>query len=169
MLISTSRGNERNACSELRYLLGELGDRDARIDTTGIVGLVVAQTKIDPVEAMEGLRRKLIEDPWKFRYIQKVAPIQKVTLSEVEKIVETAVELSGNIKLGESFRITVEKRHTTLQSREIVETVAKQFERPVRLDDPDKIVLVQVMGASTGVSIVRPSDILSVEREKRAT
>jgi tRNA(Ser,Leu) C12 N-acetylase TAN1 len=37
----------------------------------------------------------------------------------------------------------------------------------VDLDDPDKIVLIQILGELTGVSIVPPGKILSVEREKR--
>ena len=168
LLVSTSRGNERNACSELWYLLGELGDRRAKIDTTGVIGLVVAQTEIDPIEAVEGLRRKLIESPWKFRHILKVTPIQMVIVSDMSKMAEAASKLSATIKPQESFRITVEKRRTELSSREIIKTMAERIERPVDLNNPDKIILVQVLGKMTGVSVIPPTGILSIEREKRA-
>jgi tRNA acetyltransferase TAN1 len=169
LLISTSRANERNACSELWYLLGELGDRRANIDVTGIIGLIVAQTEMDPIRALEGLHRKLVEDPWKFRYILKVTPIQRVVPSEILEIMKAALELSERITPEENFRITVEKRHTSLSSKEIIDAIAKKINRSVKLDNPNKIVIVQVIESVTGVSILRSSDILSVEREKRST
>ncbi len=166
-LIATSRGNERNSCSELWYLLGELGDRRAKIDTTDIVGLVVAQTQLDPICTLEEFRRKLIESPWKFRYVLKVTPIQRVISSELQEIVKSVCEISDGIKPDESFRITVEKRHTTLSSGEIIKTVAELIPRSVNLDTPDKIVLIEIVGDRTGISLIHPSGILSIEREKR--
>ncbi len=168
ILVSTSRGNERNACSELWYLLRELGDRRAEIEATGIIGLVIAQTELDPIDALEGLHKKLIESPWKFRYILKVTPIQRVVSSDVTKVADGVTELSKSIRPGESFKITVEKRHTSLSSREVIKIVADRVERRVNLDNPDKIVLIQIIGDLTGISIIRPSDVLSVEREKRS-
>ena len=167
LLIATSRGNERNSCSELWYLLGELGDRSAMIDTTGIVGLVVAQTEFDPICTLEEFRRKLIESPWKFRYILKVTPIQRVIASELPEIAKCVSEISDGIESDESFRITVEKRHTTLSSGEIIKMVAELIPRSVSLDTPDKIVLIEIVGDRTGISLIRPSGILSIEREKR--
>ncbi len=143
-----------------------MGDRRATIDTTGIVGLVVAHTQLDPIAAIAEFRRKMIESPWKFRYILKVTPIQRVTSSEIEKMVQIVSDMSDDIKSGESFRITVEKRHTTLSSSEIIKALAERIHSPVNLDRPDKIILIEVVGDMTGISVIRPSDILSVEREK---
>jgi len=56
----------------------------------------------------------------------------------------------------------VEKRHTQLSSREIIEAVASRIERKVRLENPDWIVLVEVLGGLTGISVVRPDQILSL-------
>ncbi|MBS7653851.1 hypothetical protein KEJ43_02110, partial [Candidatus Bathyarchaeota archaeon] len=66
LLISTFRGNENNACSEIWFLLGELGDREAIVDRTEVSGLVVAKTNLDPFKAIEGLRGILKERPWEF-------------------------------------------------------------------------------------------------------
>jgi tRNA(Ser,Leu) C12 N-acetylase TAN1 len=53
LLISTSRGNERNTCSEMWYLLGEAGDRSAIVERTTVIGLVVARTKLDPLVVVD--------------------------------------------------------------------------------------------------------------------
>jgi len=38
LIVSTSRGNERNTCSEMWYLLGEVGDRGSTVEPTPAIG-----------------------------------------------------------------------------------------------------------------------------------
>jgi tRNA acetyltransferase TAN1 len=79
-----------------------------------------------------------------------------------------AAELaSTHIGKGESFRITVDKRRSNLRSREIVEEVARRIDRKVNLEEPDKIILVEILGDITGISVIPPEAILSIERERR--
>jgi len=168
LLVSTSRGNERNACSEIWYLLRELGDSKPETNRTPAIGLVVAKTKMNPILVVQELSKKLVESPWKFRYILKVSPIEKVvssSLAEIEKCVLTMVD---RVDKQESFRITVEKRHTALSTKEIVETVARNIDRRVDLENPDKVILIEIVGELTGISVIGPSDMLSVERVKRS-
>jgi len=167
LLVSTSRGNERNTCSEMWYLLGEAGDRTAVVERTQIIGLVVARTKIDPVTAIEKLRSLLLQRPWEFRYTLKVTPITGTVPSDPQGIEDFAVKLAESLKKDEKYRITVEKRRTSISGRVLIEAIAKQIDRKVDLDEPDRIVLIQILGDVTGVSVIPPDRILSVEREKR--
>jgi tRNA acetyltransferase TAN1 len=167
LVISTSRGNEKNTCSEMWYLLGEVGDRGSTIETTSVIGLVVAKTKLDPIKAIRDLRVLLKERPWEFKYTLKLAPIQEVVESSLDAIVGAAVALAEGIETGEKFRVTVEKRHTDLSSKTIIDTIAKRIERKVDLDNPDKIVLVEVIGHLAGLALISSDDTLSIEREKR--
>ena len=159
LLISTSRGNEREACSEIWYLLGELGDGAATVDRTLVIGLVVAKTKLDPFEVVQRLRAMLRERPEEFRYALKITPIEKVVSTDLNEIKKVASELSIRIRQGEKFRVTVEKRHTELSMADIIEAAAAEVNAPVDLEDPDKIVLIEVMGRLTGISVIKPSDI----------
>jgi tRNA acetyltransferase TAN1 len=149
------------------YLLGEAGDRTAAVERTQVIGLVVARTKIDPVTAIEKLRSLLLERPWEFRYTLKVTPITGTVPSDPEGIEDFAVKLAESLKNDEKFRITVEKRRTSISGRALIEAIAKRIDREVDLDEPDKIVLIQILGEVTGVSVIPPDKILSVEREKR--
>jgi tRNA acetyltransferase TAN1 len=169
LVISTSRGNEKNTCSEMWYLLGEVGDRGSNIETTSVIGLVVAKTKLDPIKAIRDLRILLKERPWEFKYTLKLFPIQKVVMARLEEIEKTAVTLAEGIAKEEKFRITVEKRHTDISRTTIIDTIAKRIERTVDLDSPDKIVLVEVIGELAGVALITPQDVLSIEREKRTS
>ena len=79
LLASTSRGNERPMCNELHFLLKEaLGDADALVSKTGVRGLVVAKTFLDPFAVMEKLRQILVERPYEFRFALKIIPIERI-------------------------------------------------------------------------------------------
>jgi len=166
LLITTARGNEENACSEIWYLLGELGDSAVAIDKTGITGLVAAKTSLNPFEVIEKLRLLLKERPYEFRYTLRVIPIEKVVRTTLEDIEKTSAELSSKIGKEESFRVSVEKRYSELPTEQIIEVVAANIERKVSLDKPDKIVLLEIVGKFTGISVIRPSDIFSISKER---
>lgn len=168
-MVSTSRGNEKNTCSEMWYLLGEVGDRGSNIETTSVIGLVLAKTKLDPIKAIHDLRSLFKERPWEFKYTLKVAPIQQVVPAQIPNIEDAAVSLAKGITASEKFRITVEKRHTRLSSKPIIDGVAKKIDRVVNLEAPDKIVLIEIIGDLAGLALISADDILSVEREKRVS
>jgi len=167
LMVSTSRGNEKNTCSEMWYLLGEVGDRGSNIETTPVIGLVVAKTKLDPIKAIQGLRELFRQRPWEFKYTLKIVPIQRVLPAQISEIQNGAVTIASEIAQNEKFRITIEKRHTSLSSKVIIDTVAKKIDRVVELETPDKILLIEIIGELAGLAVITPTDILSIEREKR--
>lgn len=169
LVISTSRGNEKNTCSEMWYLLGEVGDRGSNIETTPVIGLVTAKTKLDPIKVVHDLRELFRQRPWEFKYTLKVVPIQHVVPAQITEIQNAAVTIGQNIGLKEKFRITVEKRHTPLSSKSIIDAVAKKIDRVVDLEAPDRIVLIEVISELAGLSLITPTEILSIEREKKTT
>lgn len=160
------RGNEAQVCSEAWYLLGEAGDSTSIVDKTGISGLVAAKTALSPIEAVEKLRVLLRDRPSEFRYILRIIPIQEVVDSNIPSIVEAVSKIANQIRKDETFRVTVEKRHTAISGRELIDEVAAVVERKVSLTKPDKILQIQVVGGRTGISIVDTSGILSTTKEK---
>lgn len=166
LLATTSRGNERDTCSELSYLLDEIGDPAPNVEKTGVSGLIAAKTALNPFEVIEQLRNILHERPYEFRYTLRIIPIEKVVHTDLGEIQRVTTELSSKIGENETFRITLEKRFTAMSSRNIIEEVAANIERKVDLSRPDKILLIEVVGGLTGISMVKPDDILSVMKEK---
>jgi tRNA acetyltransferase TAN1 len=166
LIATTSRGNERDACSELSYLLGEIGDSTPNVEKTGISGLIAAKTTLNPFEVIEKLRKILHERPYEFRYTLRIIPIEKVVHTDLGEIQRVATELSSKIEENETFRVTVEKRFTAMPSQNIIEEVAANIERKVDLSKPDKILLIEVIGGLTGISVTKPDDIISVMKEK---
>ncbi len=167
LLATTARGNERQMIYEILYLLKEtLGDQTAKASKTGVRGLIVARSALNPCDVVDKFKAILHERPYEFRYALRIVPVEKVVTTDLEAIGQTAAELASQIAENESFRVTVEKRFTTLHSHDIVEAVANRIQRRVDLDKPDKIVLVEVVGKFTGIAVVKPDLILSVLKEK---
>jgi len=97
LLVTTARGNEEDVCSEIWYLLGEIGDSAATVDKTGITGLIAAKTAFNPFDVIEKFRDILKQRPWEFRYTLRIIPIEKVVRTELEDIERTVIELASKI------------------------------------------------------------------------
>jgi len=166
LLVTTARGNEEDACSEIWYLIGDMGDREVKVEKTGITGLVAVNTALDPFDVVEKLRAVFKEKPYEFRYTLRVIPVEKVIRTDLAEIKKAITELSNRISENETFRITVEKRFTSTSTRDIIEAAAANIQRKVDLIHPDKIVLIEVVGGLTGVSVIKPKDIFSTTKER---
>ncbi len=150
----------------MKYLLEQAGDPFSDVRKSGVRGLIIARTALDPFEAVRILRKILVERPYEFRYMLRIIPVEATVATDLNAIADKAKELSSKIDENETFRITVEKRFTQLHANEIVEAVAANVKRKVNLAKPDKIILIEVVGASTGVSTIKPEDLISVMKEK---
>jgi len=166
LLATTARGSEEDACSEIWYLIGDLGDREVKVDKTGITGLIAAKTTLNPFDIVEKFRIILKEKPYEFRYTLRVIPIEKVVRTDLTDIEQAVAELSSKIGEDETFRVTVEKRFTSTSTEDIIEIAAARIQRKVDLANPDKIVLIEVVGGFTGVSVIKPKDIFSTTKER---
>ena len=166
LLATTSRGNESYACSELLYLLGEIGDSAPAVERTGVSGLIVAKTAFNPFDVIEKLRKILLERPYEFRYTLRIIPVEKIVHTDLGEIQRAVIELSSKIGESETFRVTVEKRFTETPTQDIIEATAANIEREVNLNNPDRILLIEVVGGLTGVSVIKPGEILAIMKEK---
>ncbi|MHA2408261.1 MAG: THUMP domain-containing protein, partial [Candidatus Ranarchaeia archaeon] len=111
--------------------------------------------------------REILEDrPWEFMYSLRIIPIEQVVRTDLEEIQKATMKRSHRIREDEKFRVTVEKRFNETTTSEIVDAIATKIGRKVDLTNPNKIVLIEVVGGFTGVSVIDPMDILSVTREK---
>ncbi len=166
ILATTFRGNESEAISEIEYLLREIGDSAPVVKRTGISGLIGAKIALSPTEAIAKLRDLILKRPFEFRYTFRIIPVQVVVNTNLRAIAETARVLAGNIGENETFRVTVEKRHSQIHARDIIENVATDIKRNVDLTSPDKIILVEVVGRYTGLSLISKNDLLQIQKEK---
>jgi len=168
LIITCARHFEPETEEELRDILEEFGDSDAKISITKMSGILTAETKLEPIEVVRKIKEKLLDEPWSIRYCLRIIPIQRVIETKIEEIQKTVTEISEQISNDETYRISIEKRSTDLSSQEIITKIASKIKNKVSLEFPDKVILIEILGIKTGISILKKADVLSVEKTKHS-
>ena len=168
LIITCARHLEPETEEELISILEEFGDSDVKVSITNMPGILTAKTKLDPIDAVRKIKEMLLDEPWSVRYCLRIIPIQKVIETKIEEIEKSIAELSDQILDDETYRISIEKRNSNVSSQEIITKIADKIKNKVSLEFPDKVLLIEILGNTTGISILKKSDILSIEKTKRS-
>ena len=168
LIVTCPRHLEPETEEELISILDEFGDSNLKVSITNMSGILTADTQLDPIEVVKKIKDMLLDEPWSVRYCKRIIPIQKVIESRIDEIEKSVIELSSQILEDETYRISIEKRNSDLSSKEIITKIADKIKNKVSLEFPDKILLIEILGNKTGVSILKKSDILSTEKTKRS-
>jgi len=167
LIITCARNLESETKNEIRKILDELGDQEPEILNVGMRGILMVNTIIEPSKIIDWVKNKIIEEPWLIRYCLRIIPIQRITDTEIDKIKQTVIKLKDTIQKNDSYRITIEKRNTSISSSEIITEVAKIFPNKVSLNQPDWVVLIEIIGNETGISILKNDELFSLDKAKR--
>lgn len=167
LIITCARNLESETKNEIKKILDELGDQEPEILNVGMRGILMVDTTIEPSKIIDWIRNKVVEEPWLIRYCLRIIPIQSITETNIDKIKQNVIKLKDSIQKNDSYRITVEKRNTSVSTNEIITEVAKIFPNKVSLNKPDFTVLIEILGDKTGISILKDSELFSLDKSKR--
>ena len=167
LIITCARSLESETKNEISKILDGLGDQEPEILNVGMRGILMVNTIIEPSKIIEHVKNKMIEEPWLIRYCLRIIPIQMITETEIDKIKQNVIKLKDTIQKNDSYRITIEKRNTDISSTEIITEIAKIFPNKVSLNQPDWIVLIEILGNDTGISILKDDEMFSLDKAKR--
>ena len=168
LIVTCARHLEDETEDELIDILDELGDSDVKIAVSSMSGIITVQTKLDPIEVVRKMKEMVLDEPWSIRYCLRIIPIQKIIETKIDEIEKMISSMSEQIEEKESYRILIEKRNSDISSKEIITKIANGIKNKVSLDFPDKVILIEILGIVTGISILKESDILSLEKTKRS-
>ena len=167
LVVTCGRNLESEAEIEIKKILEDNACEESEILKTGMRGILTIETKIDPLEFIDYVKKKINEEPWSIRYCLRIIPIQHVTVTNLPEIKQSVEDLKDIIQKDDSYRITVEKRNSDISSIEVISAVANIIPNKVSLENPDWIVQIEIFGNKTGVSILKKNTIFSLERAKR--
>jgi len=167
LIITCARNLESETKNEIDKILDELGDQEPEILNVGMRGILMVNTVIEPSKIIDYVKNKMIEEPWLIRYCLRIIPIQMITETEIDKIKQNVIKLKDTIQKNDSYRITIEKRNTSISSNEIITEIAKIFPNKVSLNQPDWIILIEILGNETGISILKNDGMFSLDKAKR--
>ena len=169
LLATCARHFENETKDEIITILQELGDKNPQISMTEFSGILYINTSADPKEIVKKIRQKIEDEPWSIRYTLRAIPIESITKTDVREIADAALKQAEIMKPNETYRITIEKRNSSVSSGEIISQIANKIANKVSLEKYNWIVLVEILGEMTGISVLKDEDVLSVERHKRGS
>ena len=169
LLVTCARNLETETKNEIGKILDEIGNQESEVLNIGMRGILMVNTSIEPSKIIDWVKDKVVEEPWLIRYCLRMIPIQSVTETDMSKITNDVIKLKDVIQQNDSYRITIEKRNTDMSSTEIITEIAKIFPNKVSLNQPDWIILIEILGNKTGISILKENEIFSLDKAKRAS
>jgi tRNA acetyltransferase TAN1 len=167
LLVSSPRYNETNAKTELWFTLVICDDPYPIISDLEFQGLITAKTSKNEFEIIEKIKNILAQEPYFFKYVLKIVPIQFVCEANLKQIESMVKENYSNyISNGERFRIKLRRRKNKLIERKpLIESVAKYINNPVDLENPEKIVRIELLKNICGISFLNPGEVISPKNE----
>jgi len=151
-----------DAMWELEWAFGE----DSKIKRTRYPGVMIVHADVGMDEGL-----KLIED-YETTAVYRVLPLERFVKTNLDEIYDNGLELAKErIKESDSFAVRCKKRGSPGFSSKDVEKelgsrVVEATGASVNLDYPSWIVKIEVLGNRTGVSVLRPDQILTKEIEE---
>lgn len=166
--MTSAKGLEARASAEFKEVALLSGTRKVSLERSAYDGVI--EVEVENPKAMLTFVRDFVQaEPFKVRFIMRIIPVDKVVDTKVEDIVSAVKALSSAIGSSESFRITIEARDSPYSDKELIDAIADAVDRKVSLESPDKVVLLQIFGEYSCVSVISPGEIVSIQKLKRAT
>jgi tRNA acetyltransferase TAN1 len=165
LLVSTSRFNEDNAKAEIWFTLLNCGDRYSIISNLDFSGLIVVVTTLNHRNVISKIKRILIKDPNFFQYILKIIPIDYVCQTHINTIkIIIQNHYRDYIHSDDSFMIELNRRKNDLIDRDsFIESIAKVIDNKVNLENPDKIIRIEILRNVTGISFLQQEDVIKTK------
>ena len=167
LIVTCQRNLEEPTILEIQNMLERFGDIGPIVEKTIFSGIIQVETKLDIMKVLESFKEIIEDEPWLIKYCSRIIPIQVECESKLDDIRDRVCGLSEIIKKNDTYRITVEKRQSSLRTSEIISSIADSLSNKVSLENSDWEVIIQVLRNKTGISIIPPNTILSVNRQKR--
>ena len=168
LVITSAKGLEAKASAEFKEIALLHGLKKFTIEKSAYDGILEIDLE-NPRAFISLLRDYVRSEPFRVHFILRVIPVDVVIDTNLDQIKQVAAQFSEKIEKGESFRITVEARDSPYSNSALIEAVADSVESKVNLDSPDRIILVEIFGEYTAMSLVRPDEILSIVKLKRSS
>ena len=97
--------------------------------------------------------------------VYRVIPLDAVVKADLSEIVKKILDVAQEkLKKDETFAVRCRRRGFHISSKEIENkvgsTIVEAFENPVNLDEPEKVVLIEIIDRKAGISVIRPDEIL---------
>ncbi|UCD01314.1 MAG: THUMP domain-containing protein [Promethearchaeota archaeon] len=142
------------------------GDTYPIISQIQFPGLITALTNLNPKEVVFKIKEILETDPHFLQFILKIVPINficETNTKTISKIVQDNYKKFINEE--DTFKISLKRRHhEKIERTNFIEETAKNIDNKVNLENPDKVIRIEILGNISGVSILEKNEIIKLKR-----
>ncbi|MBI2141621.1 hypothetical protein HYU16_04340 [Candidatus Woesearchaeota archaeon] len=166
MIVTFDPNHRGTAELELREVLKQAGEKP-QIGQTEVEGLFKVAVS-DAKKATAKIRNLCRSNPNLFSVTHHYTPIDRWCASDVAAMQNVIRAASQGIGQSEKWKMGLNKRHwDKLEGVQLIIKLTDVVERKnVDLDNPGKIVQVEIIGKEAGVALLTPNDIVDVAKEK---
>ncbi len=165
ILVSCDPVKDRDGMSELWHVLIKYcGVTPLEVFSLPVKGLFLLAIKDDIFETFKELRNIIQEKKFEFIVCKKITPIEQLIKSDSNELTKAIPNYLHRIPSNAKWRITLNRRHTTLKRNDLIELVANHSEAPkgpVDLDNPEWIILIEVFGEWLGFGVYYKDPIIT--------
>lgn len=136
---------------------------ELNIKESNFPNVILLDLSLTPLEAL-----KILENS-PTTVISKIVPIESVVRTRLDSILEKVTNLAGEkVTSGESFNVICDLRgRKYIESKDdLLNRISKELIEKYSLTpentNPDWIVQIEVVGENTGISILKPFQILKI-------
>ena len=166
LLVSYDPNHAGLAQTELNEALNKIGEKP-KIKVSEVEGLFKVNVS-DARKVVKRLTNLCEADPNLFAATFHYTPIDVWCKSEVSQIQKHIKKAASDIDESESWKLGLNKRHwTKMDGTKLIIKLTEVIDlKNVDLDNPKKIVQVEIIGKEAGISLLRPDEILNVPKVK---
>ena len=92
LLVTCARNLETETKNEIGKILGEIGDQEPEILNVGMRGILMVKTDVESSKIITWVKNKVVEEPWLIRYCLRMIPIQTMTDTGMDRIMENVTK-----------------------------------------------------------------------------
>ena len=163
-LVSSQVHLEKNALSEAAWILSNYIDIEkikAKMLSVGGLGLLDLENEIEiPENINETIDSLLLSE--KIYYCYKIIPLVTFEIFSEILLLNWIEEHKSQIKEQETWRVNINKRHSSVKTRDLINKVAMKISNPVDLKNSDKIIQIEIVGKYAGISIIKPFQLIQL-------
>jgi 2-dehydropantoate 2-reductase len=164
LLVSYPRSLYGPARREIERLLARFGDRTPGVEKSGIPGICVVHSRLDPRQVVAQCAALCGSEPAAFRFTLKWVPVDYWCEKNLDAMQALLAErVAPRIAPHETWAMQVEKRGwAEYHTAQIIERLAEAIDRRVSLKAPDKLVRLDILARAVAVSVLRPGEVFSI-------
>lgn len=169
ILVGCETSKERDGMSEFWHVLIKycqvkpIEPFDVRVR-----GLFIIAIDNDPFETVQKLQKVINNKSFEFQICKTFTPIDRLFKSSIEEMVSILPQYLKKIPSTAKWRISVNRRHTTLSRQKIIEIIANLPDVPkgkVDLENPEWEITVNIFEQWMAISVNSSEFIIKVEQQ----